>query len=254
MTPSGCGRNGADDDDDRSLYTPPPLPPPLFLVVLHFPLRRPPDTFPTFWPLIPSRVWFVASIGVAQWPCLTGRFPFERAPLWTDLVPLKGLRPPLCSLNQQRAPSLLLCERTWLGKQYTKYAFSLLHDRPLSWPLFPFKYPLFSSLLPSPSPPPLLPYANARRYCKKASKRIQVQGAVVFLWRVVLRLKESGGFLLEGITITPMQPNPDTGNSSKKNGEKFVCGTKGVNICPKAGAGGTPFVWRHVHVLFVDGT
>lgn len=145
---------------------------PLFLVSLHFTLHRPPNTFPTFWPLIPSRAWFVASIGVAQWPCLTGRFPFERASLWTDLVPLKGLRASLCSLNQQSPPplSLLLYERTWLGKQYTKYAFSLLHDSPLSWPLFPFKYPLFSSLLPSPSPPPLLPYANASRYCKRQVK------------------------------------------------------------------------------------
>jgi len=89
--------------------------------------------------------WFVASIGGggAQGPCLTGSFPFERASLWTDLVPLKGLRPPLCSLNQQRAPLSPLHERAWLGKQYTKYAFSLLHDSPVSWPLSPFEYPSF---------------------------------------------------------------------------------------------------------------
>lgn len=49
-------------------------------------------------------------------------------------------------------PSLLLSERTWLGKQYTKYAFSLscmiVHSLSLSfsWPLSPFKYHFFSFL------------------------------------------------------------------------------------------------------------
>lgn len=70
-------------------------------VSLHFGLRRTPNISPTLWPLIPSRAWFVVSTGEAQWPCLTVRFPFEHASLWTDLVPLKGLRPPLYSLNQQ---------------------------------------------------------------------------------------------------------------------------------------------------------
>lgn len=35
-----------------------------------------------------------------------------------------------------------------------------------------------------------------------------------------MRLKESGGFLLEGITITLMQPKPGSSDSTNKNDER----------------------------------
>ncbi|MEQ2161745.1 hypothetical protein GOODEAATRI_012695 [Goodea atripinnis] len=74
----------------------------------------------------------------------------------------------------------------------------------------------------------------------EASKRIQVheeQRALVFLWRLVLGLKESKRFLLEGITSTLMQPKLRiSGNSNKNSDRELVCGVLSVNICLKAGA------------------
>lgn len=169
---------------------------PLFSAL--FSLCRLPSTFPTFWPLIPFRAWFVASFGKAQWPCLTGRFPFERASLWTYLVPLKGLRPPLCCLNQQKAALSPPKWKDLSGETVQKYAFSQLHGSPLSWPLFPFKCPLFSSLLPYLSPPLLLPYANSNSCCY-SKRRVKNPGAAkarspgIFM-EVGVKIKESEGF------------------------------------------------------------
>lgn len=53
----------------------------------------------------------------------------------------------------------------------------------------------------------------------------------------MLGLKESGRFLLEGITSALMQPKLGISGSSDKNSDReFVCGVLNVNICPKPGA------------------
>lgn len=122
----------------------------------------PPRSFPTFWRRVPF--WcliFFCQLNHCRW---TGRFSFWtcssvdwfRSPerIKTSFVwpkPTEGhpLYPPLY-------------ERTSVGKQFTKSAFSLLCDRTLSWPPFAFKYPFFSSL-PTMAVSSLLPYANACR-------------------------------------------------------------------------------------------
>lgn len=52
----------------------------------------------------------------------------------------------------------------------------------------------------------------------------------------VVEIKESGGFSLEGLSSTQMQPNLDGQQLQQKQRYRFVCATTNVNICPQAGA------------------
>lgn len=94
----------------------------------------------------------------------------------------------------------------------------MLHDSPLAWPLFPFKCPLFSSFLPSPSPPHLLPYANSAASaigsCKNpGAERARSTG--IFL-EGGCKIKRAAGILLEGITSALMKPNIRVSKSYNK--------------------------------------